>query len=132
MLVAASRNRSDSASRVKASPPSNVRVRAFVVATGAVTLVRSGRRLVPENLDMTPSSLGCWPRVFEVSWVFGGGDRSGQGTGWTSGAELNGRPRGPLTPKKIARPSHLTGSLQKHRWLRGHDSNAEHLAQNQG
>jgi hypothetical protein len=34
-------------------------MRAFVVAIGAVRFVRSGRRLVPENFGMTPSSLLC-------------------------------------------------------------------------
>src|SRR3954466_4875124 len=57
MFVTASVNSSDSGARANASPPSNVRVRSFVVATGAVRLVRSGRRLVPENFRMTPSSL---------------------------------------------------------------------------
>ena len=53
-------------------------------AIGAVRLVRSGRRLVPENFGMTPSSLCV------LVWLC---DGSGQGTGRTSGAESNGSAR---------------------------------------
>src|SRR5262245_23368240 len=59
MFVAASRNSSDSTSGTNASPPSYVAVRASVVWIGAVRLMSHGRRLVPENFGMTPSSLWC-------------------------------------------------------------------------
>ena len=73
--VTASRNSSDSGSRPNASPPSNVRVCSSVVTIGAVRLVRSGRRLVPENFGMTPSSL-LW--VWLLLWSFRSGNRANE------------------------------------------------------
>src|SRR5256885_15190825 len=96
MLVAASRNRSDSGSRPKASPPSWVTVPRPRVRIGPVRLTRSGRRLVPENLDMTPL-------LSRVGGAWCG--RDGQGTGRTGGAESNGGRRFPARPSPEGSPS---------------------------
>src|SRR3954463_16295016 len=103
MLVAASRNRSDSGSRPEAAPPSWVTMRGPRVRIGAVTLARSGRRLVPENLGMTPL-LSC---VGWYSMVWGPAREQGV-RAVPSRTAAGGLPHGPH--QKDARPSQLTGT----------------------
>src|SRR5690349_18566920 len=59
MFVTARRNRSDSASRAYAKPPSCVSTRASVVRTGAVTFVISGRRFEPVNFVIVFLACSC-------------------------------------------------------------------------
>src|SRR4051794_32532996 len=70
----------------------------------AVRLARCGRRVVPENLDMTTSSL-FWVLllVFGLVWV-----RSGNGVNERCRVERHARRR--FSQMKEARSSQLTGS----------------------
>src|SRR5688572_22136160 len=97
MLVAASRNRSDSASRSYASPPSYVKMRRRVVRTAAVWFARRGRFAVPENFVIVASLLAL--RLNPV-----------RGHGGRAFADLNGGPVGRF--QKNSRPAQLTGSVR--------------------